>query len=58
MKENIMCAIAECKKLIQGLGAGKVKQEIKDLRQLVDAPRNSIGRDPNFMEREVSFGLQ
>ena len=53
-----MCAIADCTKLIQGLGAGKAKQEIKDLRQQVDATKNAVGRNPNFMEREVTSGLQ
>ena len=53
-----MCAISKCTNVIQVLGAGKAKQEIKDLRRLVDATKKSIGRDPNFMEWEVTLEMQ
>ena len=56
--KKIIRDIAECTKVIQGLGEGKSKQEIKYLRRLVDATKNFIGRDPNFMEREVASKMQ
>ena len=55
---KIMRAISECTKVIQGLGVGRAKKEIKDLRRLVDATKNSIGRNPNFMEQEVASEMQ
>ena len=56
--DKIMRAIAKCTKVIQGLGAGTAKQEIKYLWRLVNATKKSIGCDPNFIEREVASEMQ
>ena len=53
-----MHAISNYTQLIQGLDNDMAKQGMKDLQQLVDATTNTIIRDPDFMDWEVSLGMQ
>ena len=56
--DKIVYAISRYTKVIQSLGGGMAKQEIKDLRWFVEATRSAVSRDPNFMDREVSSDTQ
>ena len=56
--EKIMHAISNCTKALQVLGDGMGKQEIIDLRPLMDATKKAVRRDPGFMELEAPSDSQ
>ena len=56
--EKIIHTISNCAKALQDLGDGMGKQEMIDLRKLVDSTKKAIQRDPDFMEREAPSEIQ